>query len=285
MKKYMLMMLCLILCLPCAALAEGEEPEREVLTSGDYTYVILDDGTAEITKYSGDAKTLEIPSELDGNAVTVIGDEAFSYCLYLTSVKIPDGVTSINHKAFNGCSNLTILTIPNGVISIREQAFFGCSKLTSVMIPDSVTVIEERAFYGCSDLMFIVIPDSVTMIGDKAFSDCSRLEALTIPDSVTIIGENPFAKCDSLTSINVSPDHPVLATIDNVLFSKADKRLICYPCAFVDKTYSIPQGIEIIGDSAFLDCSNLASVLIPDSHSRKVHRFRPCLYTKNCSSL
>ena len=35
-------------------------------TSGDFKYEILEDGTAEITGYTGSAETLEIPSALDG---------------------------------------------------------------------------------------------------------------------------------------------------------------------------------------------------------------------------
>ena len=46
MKKWMLTLLCLILCLSCIALAEGETPEREERTSGDYTYILMDNDAA-----------------------------------------------------------------------------------------------------------------------------------------------------------------------------------------------------------------------------------------------
>ena len=57
------------------AAAQAEEPA--VYTSGDYEYVLLEDGTAEITEYTGNASTLEIPAELDGHTVTSIGKRAF----------------------------------------------------------------------------------------------------------------------------------------------------------------------------------------------------------------
>ena len=79
------------------------------------------------------------------------------------------------------------------------------------------------------------------------------------------INSNPFECCSKLTDIQVSPDHPYLALIDGVLFSKPDKRLICYPCAFTESEYTIPQGIQIIGDFAFYNCTSLISVTIPDS--------------------
>ena len=47
-------------------------------TQGDFKYALRSDGTAEITAYGGTAGVLAIPAELDGHAVTVIGDGAFA---------------------------------------------------------------------------------------------------------------------------------------------------------------------------------------------------------------
>ena len=69
--------------------------ERERLQCGDYKYVLLDNGTAEIVKYTGKADTLTIPADLDGHSVTSIGNWAFHWCTSLRSINIPDSVTSI----------------------------------------------------------------------------------------------------------------------------------------------------------------------------------------------
>ena len=69
--------------------------KRETFMSGDYKYVLLDNGTAEIVKYTGKAETLTIPAELNGHCVTSIGDSAFWGRTSLKSINIPDSVTSI----------------------------------------------------------------------------------------------------------------------------------------------------------------------------------------------
>ena len=86
----------------------GAMADEDVFTSGDYQYCILEDGTAEITRYSGEDSVLKIPNTLDGKTVTSIGDQAFAWCRSLTSIELPDSVTSIGDQAFWGCNNLTV---------------------------------------------------------------------------------------------------------------------------------------------------------------------------------
>ena len=136
-------------------------------------------------------------------------------------VLLPDETAEIR-KYTGAAEALTIPSDLNGVkvTSIGKSAFYKCLSFTSVIIPDSVISIGDSAFDRCHNLISVTIPDSVTSIEDNAFYACNRLSSITIPDSVIFIGKNPFCNCESLSSIIVSPDHPVLATISNVLFRK-----------------------------------------------------------------
>ena len=106
---------------------------------------------------------------------------------------------------------------------------------------------------------------TVTSIGDGAFFGCRALKSIELPDSVTSMGVNPFAGCGSLKNIQVSPEQPVFAVIDGVLFNKAEKSLICYPAGKQEEAYEVPQGIQQIKSGAFYDCSTLTSIELPDS--------------------
>lgn len=80
----------------------------------------LEDGTLKITGYTGEAQTVEIPAEIDGTAVTVIGESAFADTR-VNNVTIPDTVTVIEREAFVN-TYLFDITVPESVEEIGDYA-------------------------------------------------------------------------------------------------------------------------------------------------------------------
>ena len=136
MKKLLSLLLILLLALSWVGFAEGDAPEPEQYECGDYTYALLEDGSAEIVKYNGSALVLVIPAELDGHAVSSIGDKAFIFA-GLTSITLPDSLTTLDDYAFSDCSSLTAVSIPDNLTSISRNAFDGCDRLTLTVPRDS----------------------------------------------------------------------------------------------------------------------------------------------------
>ncbi|MBQ5843966.1 MAG: leucine-rich repeat domain-containing protein, partial [Alistipes sp.] len=104
----------------------------------------------------------------------------------------------------------------------------------------------------------ITFDGEVTKIGDYAFYKCKSLTSITIPDSVTKILGYPFIGCDSLVEFKgkfVAEDGRCLI-VDGVLKSFAPAGLL---------SYTIPDSVTEIGDSAFAACSGLTSIIISDS--------------------
>ena len=149
-----------------SAMGLAEDAQIEVLTGGDYTYVVLPDGTAAIAGYLCEDEALLLPAVLDGRRVTAIGEGAFADCAALTGVTLPEGVTAIGDRAFSGCAALTDVTVPEGVFSLGEAAFAGCSRLRSVILPESLFVIGKGVFADCPVLTVTVAR------GSKAASYC-----------------------------------------------------------------------------------------------------------------
>ena len=138
-----------------------------------------------------------------------------------------------------------------------------------VNIPDStnglpVTSIGSNAFYNLYLVTSVTIPDTITNIDAAAFSDCTALTNVTIPASVTSLGTGVFAGCNALTAIMVDPQNFSYSNINGVLLNGNYTTLIEFP-AGKGGNYSIPNGINTIGVEAFLNCTNLTSVVIPAS--------------------
>ena len=104
--------------------------------------------------YDGDSE-LEVPSEVNGQTVTVIGKGCFKECRNLTTVILPDTVTEIRQQAFSDCTNLRGIFIPEGVKSIDATAFHNCLALEAVHLPNSLKKLDSRAFSRCKKLAHI----------------------------------------------------------------------------------------------------------------------------------
>jgi hypothetical protein len=225
---------------------------------------VTNNGTITIIKYTGSGGVVTIPSTINGLPVASIGDYAFLYCSSLTRVAIPNSVTSIGYEAFDDCTRLTNVTIPNNVTSIGDYAFAGCTSLTSITIGANVTSIGDMAFFYCSSLTRVTIPNSVTGIGEYAFFSCGSLTNVTIGNSVTSIGYGAFQYCTGLTAIMVDALNPVYSSLAGVLFNKNQTTLIEYPVGKAG-SYTVPNSVTSIGDSAFNYCPSLTSITIGNS--------------------
>ena len=178
---------------------------------------------------------------LHNYAVTTIGNSAFLYCFYLTSLTLPNSVTTIEEGAFAYCSGFTgDLVIPNSVVTIEPSAFFTC-----------------YSFDG--DL---IIGNSVTVIGDYAFDDCNGMHGvLNIPSNVTSIGTSSFRYC-AFSGMTVDPANPVFDSRDNcnAIITTSTNELLTGCVNTV-----IPNTVTAIGENAFSGLEGLTSIDIPNS--------------------
>ena len=157
-------------------------------------------------------------------------------------------------------ASINKVVINENVTSIGHYAFIECENLTSVSIPNTVTYIGYGAFDWCTSLQEMTIPNSVTCIYDEAFHGCTSLQSVTIPERVTTIGSAVFSGCESLTAIVVHSQNPNYSSdARGVLFDKNKTTLIVAPSA-IKGTYTVPDTVTTIGNSAFGDCHNLTSV-------------------------
>lgn len=124
----------------------------------------------------------------------------------------------------------------------------------------SVTKIGEGAFSLCPALISVSM-SSVDTIDYGAFSHSGNLASVSLPATLTSIKGNPFLSCSALKEIVVDEDNTKYSSDGGVLYDKSKETLICWPTAQAD--IDIPSSVKTIGESAFGNCHNLASISMP----------------------
>ena len=278
----------------------AESQEIVSATYGDFEYTVYN-GTIAITRYTGSAESVEVPSKINGKIVTAISFRAFEKCLKLKNVVLNNGLETIGLCAFKECINLENVTIPDSVKTIDFGAFARCYKLKKIKIPDSVQSLGKGTFYKCINLTQvnipngvktipgyvsaqgyadetaaagcfqdcrsiknIIIPSSVSTIGESAFSGCTSLSSVFIGSGVKELDKRGFYGCDSLAEITVDEKNANYSSLDGVLFNKDKTNVIICPNG-KKGTYSLPNKVTKISSYAFCNCSGLTSVTIPNS--------------------
>ncbi len=277
----------------------------ETITDAEGNQYSINAGTQTLTLTRGiDQKAVSIPKTVNHNGtdytVTAVKGNAFPNCDTLKEITFPNSVISTGNYVFSGCDNLEIINFPESITSIgmlsrantlnlsminvnpanpnyesADGVLFDKGKKTlicypegrkdaSYIIPNSVISLDKWAFSDALSLEEVIIPDSVTTIS-SSFYLCTGLKEITIPKNVSSIQSDAFYGCTSLTAINVDSANTAYESKDGVLFEKAANKLCAYPPKKSDSSYSIPTGVEILGDWSFFKCNKLTKVDIPDT--------------------
>lgn len=214
--------------------------------------------------------------------LTRIGEAAFDG-INVEEIEIPSTVTEIESRAFSS-ARLKKVVFRGGVETIGSYAFSYTLQLKDIVLPDGLKNIGEAAF-SHSVLESVNIPESVTNIGDGAFASCHSLKNVYIPAGVESIGIAVFSNSKSIEKMEISEDNENYIVKDGCLIEVASKKLIAVAKDFVIpndgsieviggyvfsdrddiESVVIPEGVKLIEEKAFINCSNLKEVIFPDS--------------------
>lgn len=181
---------------------EKTDPDEtvETYTSGFYSWKYNNNGIT-IVKYNGDELRVEIPSEIDGYPVTIIGEMAFLTNTTVESIIISDSVNEIQSGAFLSCIRLSEIVLPEAVTTIPYDCFGNCLSLKSLTLPQNVTEIGKWAFDCCRELNTVYSMGKITKIGDEAFRDCGKLVSVENISEECDISDNAFDYCRRIDSV------------------------------------------------------------------------------------
>jgi len=197
-----------------------------------------------------------------------ICDYAFSDCVNLTSITIPDSIISIGNYAFDCCENLKNIYITDlsawckidfgffysNPLSFAENLYLDNELITDLEIPNDITIIKKSVFENYTLLKSVIIPNSVTSIDGLAFCDCKNLTSITVPDSVTDISYNAFYNTGYYNNSS-NWENGVLYIGNHLIEAES----------VISGSYTIKPKTKMISDDAFSDCNELTSITIPES--------------------
>lgn len=268
----------------CTGLKEIELPDS-VTTLGHYTF----SGCSSLQSIELPASMVEVSASL------------FRDCTALESIVIPEGVTCVRDNAFYNCGALRDITIPASVVSVESNAFMKCASLqnvhisdleaflkiefgnlratpfvsdiapqylylneevvTDLVVPEGITKLYDYALEGCA-LTSVTLPEGLTELGQYAFGRCAALQSISLPSTLATVGLGAFYDCTGLTQINVA-DVSTLCTFDNLLPS-VDMERHLYVNRALATEITIPEGVEVIPNSAFRNFVDLQQVYLPE---------------------
>ena len=195
--------------------------------SGSHTGVAVawhneDDGTKYDTP-----DYLKIPTTLyDSNNtlydVVAIYKAGFRYCDF-SSISLPKEIKQIGEEAFAYCMKLTSFALPYGCEKISPSMLMDCRGLEEFSYQTSegepttanskVTHVGDHAFINCVKLKAFNCPSTLIYVGDSAFNNCIKITTIFFPKTTAItpadvpageritLGNYAFAQCDSLTMV------------------------------------------------------------------------------------
>jgi len=216
----------------------------------DIQIVSTTDGTGTEIPANGDQA-----SGNSNNMLTALPDGSVSFVMPATGIDLYVSFRMPTIIASGTWGDLTWSLDEDGLLRISgngEMSPFNDDDMTSAWHNYS------------SDIYSIVLDSGVTSIGNYAFNNCSNIESIAFSKDVANVGRWALDGCSGLIKFEVDEANQAYCDIDGVLFSKSIDTIERYPAARTG-AYVIPEGVSVIGDSAFYECKNLTDISIPES--------------------
>ena len=191
-------------------------PEPEVFVDGDNEYSKYpEEDFIRYSRYTGEAKILEIPAEFNGLPVKVLEGYSLKGCPWLEEVILPDTMVRIGENvlvrsyefkyiafpknletldafAFTQCPFLEHVKMNRNLKYIGEYAFQLCNTIKAMNFPGSVEKIPNNIFQNMRDLTTVRFMEGTKEISFEAGLNAINLKDVVIPPSVTKIDHNAF---------------------------------------------------------------------------------------------
>ena len=167
-----------------------------------------------------DFSSISLPKEIQE-----IGEEAFAYCLKLTSFTLPYNCSAISPSMLMDCRELETFfyqtedgktTTGNSIVKqVGDHAFINCVKLKAFNCPSSLVYVGDSAFNNCKKITTIFFPktdktnpadvpeEKRITLGNYAFAQCDLLTMVYFDVNMWKVGQHVFNRCN-IQKLNIN---------------------------------------------------------------------------------
>ena len=125
-------------------------------------YYTEDESTVTLTGYDGYAEKVNVPSVINGKAVTEIASNTFDGETNIKQLCINDSIKTISENAIVNCSALTYVYI-NPYCGVKVPQFSGCSELKQLACKYNSALWKSQK----SQRLLISVPKDTAYTGKK----------------------------------------------------------------------------------------------------------------------
>ena len=292
MKKSLLFLISILTSLTIQAV-EYEDSQGCIYDYNQATHTAtLKDGTS-CSVWKVDIGSITVP-DVGDFSVTSIDEGAFKDNGSIKYVVIKN-VSSIGKDAFNNCSSLQLIDLPNTLSSIGDNAFKSCGRLAHIHCEDNdpKAIILEKlpTTLNQNNFATLYVPN-----GRKSYytanNDCRLIFGERIfegnmnvfqSDNMTFVGANvngsTTGSATLLWGTNITDDEGKIIVHDVVNYNNVNYSVNTIGnSAFYDdnnsstfsniKSIVIKNGVSLICNKVFYNCSGLETVSLPDNLSK-----------------
>lgn len=259
----------------------------------DITAVCTGIGTATVT-------AIEVASQYNRKPVISITDNAFENNSTLELVITPDTLEYIGGSAFRN-SSIKRVILHNGVGKLGSYIFRECKSLENIVIPESVYSIGNQAFRDCVSLNKVTFRGEIDSLTSLTFHGCTSLTDIYVPWSEDEVEGAPWGAPIAKVHYNSPKDFTYTYYDTDPHYCIESKGAVTDTDIVIPNTYNgivldgigtqsfrgdtsitsvtITEGVKHIGgESAFQDCFNLRTVVMPQEATYiQRYAFKGCI--------
>ena len=215
----------------------------------------------------------------------VIGDYMFYAMTAMEKIVMPKDVWTIGSWNNNNPWNADKTKLSGHPASYNSSysnndnfgcaSFYQCVNLREIEFPTTLVYICSKAFGNCVKLTSVTIPEGVELLGNSIFRNCSELVSASLPSTLGNLNKiNSKDYSVGYTNINGAMD-----SNSNISQPSYESSYGClatfYNCPKL-KDVTLAEGIKLLMNRMFLNCTALTSITLPSTLTRVNSAFIGC---------